>query len=219
MEEIKKFKKINFNEFNYPVSVLISPLMFGTHLKYKYTYYILFTFNFCFMETNRTNFSVPLCEVSKFFKETIKASDLQKALDNINQYCDFLGFKVAYNKDNYSLEFSIIDFKKIMEYYSKFPNIYLHKDDFKNISKFNVYTIKLYLYLKHTPQSSFSINELKRLFGVHDSDYYSDFRRFNEKIFKKSIYALNKISPTVYKFKKNKEGYVSKIAIIRKEVV
>lgn len=219
MEEMKKIKTINFNEFNYPVNVLVNPLMFGSYLKYKYEYYILFTFNFCFTETSGNNFSVPLCEVSKFFKETIKASDLQKALDNINRYCDFLGFRVVYNKDNYSLEFSITDCEKIMEYYSKFPSVYLHKDDFKNISKFNVYTIKLYLYLKHTPQTSFSINELKKLFGVHNSDYYSDFRRFNEKIFKKSIYMLNKISPTVYRFKKDKEGYISKVAIIRKEVV
>lgn len=212
-----EFNKVNFNDFNYPVSILLTPLMFGSYLKYKYEYYIIFTFDFCFSKASGKIFSVHLRDVSKFFKETIRADDLLKALDNINLYSEFLGFKVKYNSENYSLEFSVTDFNKVMEQYSKRPSIYLHENDFKNISKFNTYTIKLYLYLKHTPCSSFSLYELKRLFGVHESEYYADFRRFNDKIFKKSINALNKLSSTTYKFKRDKKGYIEKIAIMRRE--
>lgn len=212
-----EFKKVNFNEFNYPVSILLNPLMFDSYLKYKYEYYLFFTFDFCFSKSTGNIFSVHLRDISKFFKETIRADDLIKSLDNINQYSDYLGFCVMYDKDNYSLVFKITDFNIIMEQYSKRPSIYLHKEDFINISRLNTYAIRLYLYLKYKPCAAFSLYEIKKLFGVQNSDYYNDFRRFNDKILKKSINLLNKSLPTTCMFKRNTKGNIEKIAVIRNE--
>ncbi len=207
---------IFFNETN-DVNIPLSPIFFGNYLSTKSSFFIIFSFYYGLKKTTDYEFMIYKKEIAKYFNVSMKNDSVKKSLYEIQRISYFLGFSVDYDYYSNAIIFNILNKNKILQFYTDYNvvNIYM----ICNASKLNVYAIKLYLYTETIPSSVISITELKKLFGVQNSEYYDDFSKFNSKILKPSLQKVNEIVDLNYQYNKNNHKQVESVLIQRDDML